>query len=110
MNNKELKNEHINDTVNHVGYICKLQKDFLQQINRIDLELIYIIKLDNTKDTLNANNKKRNNLSIIKNEKLEKKWMSFKESFNENHGFSTLITKDIKRPYYQFLFLFLLSF
>lgn len=83
MNNKELKNEHINDTENHAGYICKLQKDFLQQINRIDLELIYIIKLDNTKDTLNANNKKRNNLSFIKNEKLEKKWMSFKESFNE---------------------------
>ena len=37
MNNKELKNEHINDTENHAGYICKLQKDFLQQINRKDL-------------------------------------------------------------------------
>lgn len=102
MNNKELKNKHINDTENHAGYICKLQKDFLQQINRIDLELIYIIKLDNTKDTLNANNKKRNNLSFIKNEKLEKNGCLSKKASMKNHGFSTLITKDIKRPYYQF--------
>lgn len=35
MDNNDTPKDKFNSTENHLDYICSLQKDFLQQINRI---------------------------------------------------------------------------
>lgn len=101
MENNDFKKEKFNGTENHRDYINCLQKGFLQRINRIDIELIYIIKLNNAKDNLHLNDKigsifsNYNNRKIVKNltsfiakyktkkRKLEKKLAPLKERYDE---------------------------
>lgn len=83
MDNNNTPKDKFNSTENHLDYICSLQKDFLQQINRIDIELIYIIKLDNAKEKSYPNDIIGNILSKYKKLNLIKKLISLKERYEE---------------------------
>ena len=83
MDNNDTPKDKFNSTENHLDYICSLQKDFLQQINRIDIELIYIIKLDNAKEKSYPNDIIGNILSKYKKLNLIKKLISLKERYEE---------------------------
>lgn len=82
MENNDFKKDKFNGTENHRDYINCLQKGFLQRINKIDIELIYIIRLDGAKDNLHPNDKIGSILSNYNNRKFIKKLTSFIAKYN----------------------------
>lgn len=82
MENNDFKYDKFSGTENHSDYINCLQKGFLKRINRIDIEFIYIIKLNNANDNLHLNDKIGSILSNYNNRKIVKKLTEFIAKYN----------------------------